>query len=143
MTVAELTRPKAKAVKAAITGKQTTGAIIDELWALRDQKRDLEAEVKKIEAKVEALTATFSERLEAEGLDKATGKKASASFSSAVTAQVEDWPTFLTYVYKNKFGHLLQRRVSDLAYREILESGKKVPGVQPFIKKRLNLSSLA
>lgn len=142
MTVAELTRPKARAAKAA-PPKQTTGAIIDRLWGLRDQKRDLEAEVKKIEAEVEALTLTFSERLDAEGLDKATGKKASASFSSSVTAQVEDWSTFLAYVYKNKFGHLLQRRVSDLAYREILDSGKKVPGVQPFIKKRLNLSSLA
>ena len=143
MTTAELTRPKAKAVKAAVTGKQTTGAIIDELWALRDQKRDLEADVKKIEAKVETLTATFSERLDAEGLDKATGKKASASFSSAVTANVEDWTTFMAYVYKNKYGHLLQRRVSDVAYRELIDAGKKVPGVQPFIKKRLNLSSLA
>ena len=46
---------------------------------------------------------------------------------------------FLAYVYKTKQGHLLQRRVSDPAFRELLDHGKKVPGTQPFIKARLNV----
>lgn len=123
--------------------KLTTGAIIDKIWDLREQKRALEAEVTTIENEVAALTEDLSTQLGKEGLAKATGKKASASFSSNVVANVEDWNAFLAYVYKNKFGHLLQRRVSDVAYRELLDQGKKVPGVQPFTKKRLNLSTLS
>jgi hypothetical protein len=38
--------------------------------------------------------------------------------------------------------HLLQKRVSEPAYRELLEKGKKVPGVQPFTARKLNLRSL-
>ncbi len=125
------------------TRKLTTGTIIDKIWELREQKRALEAQVTTIETEVADLTGTLSTQLEKEGLAKATGRKASASFSSNTVANVEDWNEFLAYIYKHKFGHLLQRRVSDVAYRELLDQGKKVPGVQPFIKKRLNLSTLS
>lgn len=57
---------------------------------------------------------------------------------TSTVAQVTDWDAFYAYIYKNKFGHLLQRRVSDPAWRELMEQGKKVPGTTPFTKKRLN-----
>ena len=58
-----------------------------------------------------------------------------------VVAQVEDWDEFWKYIYRHKLGHLLQRRVSDPSYRELLEQGKKVPGVSPFNKKRMSFRS--
>ena len=82
------------------------------------------------------------ERMEKEGLDKMSGTKASLSISATVTANVEDWDAFYAYILKNKYTHLLQRRVSDPAYRELVESGKKVAGVTPFVKKRLNVRSI-
>ena len=82
------------------------------------------------------------ERLEAEGLDKASGSKATVSISANTVANVEDWDSFWSYIIKNKYTHLLQRRVSDPAYRELLEQGKRVPGVQPFVKRTLNVRSI-
>jgi hypothetical protein len=79
------------------------------------------------------------EDMQANGIDKMTGKHASVSITSTVVANVEDWDAFGAYILKNKLLHMLQRRVSDPAYRELLDAGKKVPGVQPFNKKRLNL----
>jgi len=120
----------------------STGALIDQLWAAREEKRTLEAQVKEVEATIDDLQKNLMERLEAEGLDKATGTKGSVSISTNTVAAVEDWDAFWAYIIKNKYTHLLQRRVSDPAYRELLEAGKKVPGVQPFMKRTLNLRTV-
>lgn len=118
------------------------GALVDQLWSEREAKRTQEAEIKVIESRITALEVELLERLEAEGLDALKGSKASISIGSSISANVEDWDAFHVYIGKNKFWHLLQRRVSDPAYRELLDMGKKVPGVQPFTKKRLNIRSL-
>ena len=139
--MSEVIEKKARTVK-AVARPKPLGAIVDALWAEREAKREKEAEVKDIEGRIAAFETELMERLEAEGLDALKGSKASVSVSSSVSANVEDWDAFHAYIGKNKFFHLLQRRVSDPAYRELLDMGKKVPGVQPFNKKRLNLRSL-
>lgn len=126
----------------AKTKPASTGSLIDRLWATREEKRRIEAELKEVDESIKAQEETLMLSLDSEGLEKATGKKASVSVSSSVSADVQDWDEFWKYILKNKFTHLLQRRVSDPAYRELLEAGKKVPGVQPFPKRRLNLRSL-
>ena len=132
------------ATKSKPTAKPaTTGAIIDKLWAAREEKRRLEQEVKEIGSKIEDIETDLMERLGKEGLEKATGSKASVSISSVVTADVQDWDAFYPYIAKNKFWHLLQRRPSDPGVRELWDAGKKVPGVVPFTKKKLNLRSLS
>jgi hypothetical protein len=82
------------------------------------------------------------ERMKSEGIEKATGSKASVSLSSTVVADVQDWDAFWPYIAKNKFWHLVQKRVSDPAYRELLDLGKKVPGVQPFTKHAVLVRTL-
>lgn len=121
------------------TKAPTLGDKIDEMWNLREKKRKLEASIKDLDGQISDIESQLMESMAEQGVDKMTGAKASVSISSTTVATVEDWDAFLAYIYKNKFGHLLQRRVSDPAYRELIEAGKKVPGVQPFDKKRINL----
>ncbi len=120
----------------------TTGAIIDNIWAMREEKRRLETEVKEVEGRIKAAQEQLMERMQQEGIEKATGSKASVSLSTTVVADVQDWDLFWPYVAKNKFWHLVQKRVSDPAYRELLDLGKKVPGVQPFTKHTVNVRTL-
>lgn len=115
------------------------GATVDQLIKLREKKRDMEASVKSLEGQIEDMQSQLLEQMEASGTDKLSGKLGTASISTSVVANVEDWDALYPYIAKNKLWHLLQRRVSDPAYRELLDAGKKVPGVQPFSKKRLNL----
>lgn len=124
------------------TKPASLGAVIDQIWAAREEKRRLEAEVGEIEAKISELEQQLIERLDAEGLDRATGSKATVSVSTNTVANVTDWDALWQFILKNKYTHLLQRRVSDPAYRELLEQGKKVPGVEPFLKRRLNVRSI-
>lgn len=115
------------------------GTTVDKLVGLRNKKRDLEASVKSLEGQIEELQSQLLEEMETAGVDKFSGKLGTVSISTNVVANVEDWDALYPYIAKNKLWHLLQRRVSDPAYRELLDAGKKVPGVQPFSKKRLNL----
>lgn len=115
------------------------GTTVDKLVSLRNKKRDLEVSVKSLEGQIEELQSQLLEEMEAAGVDKFSGKLGTVSISTNVVANVEDWDALYPYIAKNKLWHLLQRRVSDPAYRELLDAGKKVPGVQPFSKKRLNL----
>ena len=126
----------------ARTRLASTGHLIDTLWALRETKRRLESEADTVAKEMATIEEQLTARMDSEGVVKATGTRATVSFSSNVTAQVEGddgWTLLYPYIAKHKYWHLLQRRISDPAYRELLEAGKKVPGVQPFVKKRLNL----
>ena len=125
------------------TRPATTGAIIDQLWGAREEKRRLEEQVKEVEGAIKGIEETLMERLEAEGLEKATGSKASVSITSTVTADVQDWDAFYPYIAKHKYWHLLQRRPSDPGVRELWDAGKRVPGVVPFTKRRINIRTLA
>lgn len=125
----------------AKTQPVSLGALVDQLWSKREKKRELEATVKVLDGEISDLETEIMEQMNANGLDKMSGERGSVSITENVVANVTDWEAFWAYVHKMKYGHLLQRRVSDPAYRELLEQGKKPPGVEPFVKKRLNLRS--
>lgn len=125
--------------KSAEPPKLTVGQKIDNMFDLREKKRALDAQIKDLDGQLATLESELMEDMTAQGIDKTAGSKATVSITKTTVANVEEWDTFLAYVYKMKYGHLLQRRVSDPAYRELLEQGKKVPGVSPFTKDRLNL----
>lgn len=121
----------------------SVGSVIDKLWALRERKRMAEETVSKIADEITKLEEIALTRLDAEQVTSAKGAVASLSVTTNVVGNVTDWDEFWKFVIKTKNTHLLQRRISDPAFRELLELGKKVPGVQPFNKRRLNLRTLS
>ena len=122
------------------------GKLIDQLSTLREKRRVLAEQDKVLSGEYAALEDTIKQRLAAEGMDKGTGKNATASISKVVVADVTDWDAFHAFIKKTGYFHLLQRRVSDPSFRELLEQkGEKVMakfGVQPFVKFNLNLTNL-
>lgn len=131
-----LEKPRAR------TMKPTLGATIDRMWELREKKRSLDAQVKTVEADMELLETSMFRLLDAQDTRKAEGKHASVSVNESVVGNVEDWDALWPYITKNKFFHLVQKRLSDPALRELWGKGKVIPGVQPFTKRTLSLKSL-
>jgi hypothetical protein len=74
------------------------------------------------------------------GLEKASGQIATMGINIVVTGKVEDWKTFYEYVREKDFFHLLQRRLAQPAYRELLEQHDGVPGVVPQTIRKLSLT---
>jgi hypothetical protein len=136
MTAAVLLRPP------PTTKAPTLGASIDALWALREKKREAAAKLTLLEGEIKTLEDALLVRLDSQETVRSEGKHASVSITTSVVAHVEDWTAFHAYIKRMGYFHLLQKRVSEPAYRELLEKGKKVPGVQPFTARKLNLRSL-
>ena len=136
--IAERTTPAKKPAKRALP----LGSMIDNLWQLREDKRKSEAATKLIEKDIEAAETELLERLDKEGMDKATGKLGTISVGEALVGTIEDWDAFTAFLAKTKNFQLVQRRISDVAYRELLGMGKPVPGIKPFTKRKLNLRSV-
>lgn len=132
-------------VKAATSKPTTTvniGAMIDGLVKLRDKKRDAQKVVDQLDEQYKEAELQLLNALEAQGLDKASGKLATASKRVAQVCDVEDWDKFYAYIHRHKYFHLLQKRVSDPAWRELMELNKKVPGTAAFTKVTLGLTAL-
>lgn len=135
---------RTKTVKAVTErlNPMTLGAATDKMWALREEKRKLGVEEKRIDGELKELETTIFGLLDAQDTRKAEGKKASVSIGEVVVGTVDDWDALWPYIVKNKYFHLVQKRVSDPGLRELWEKGKVVPGVQPFTKRTLSVRSL-
>lgn len=120
----------------------TLGTQIDYLWAMREAKRELEAQVKEIETKITAAETAVIESLDSQGVDASRGRSASVSITKTTNFNIADFDAFAKYVAKTKFFHLFQRRVSEVAAREVFEMKGAVPGLEPYVKRKLNLRSL-
>lgn len=119
------------------------GALIDSINDVRESRRLLAAQDKELEATYKDLEEKIKARLAAEGMDKGTGKKATASLTTVTVATIKDWDAVCKWVKKTGHFQLFQRRISDPAYREILELKKAgVPGLDAFDKINLNLRAL-
>lgn len=126
---------------AAVLAQLPIGPAIDTLAELRDKKRKLEAQIKDIETEYAELEQKLMDRLDAEGTSKGAGKNASASITETVVGNLVDFEAFAEFARKKNYMHLFQRRLSDPAIRELFDKGVKIPGVEPFTKRRLNLRS--
>lgn len=120
----------------------TIGAKIDQLHALREQKRTLEEQIKQLSGQMDVLENSLIEQMDAEGVSKSTGNSATVSISTSVKPSVDDWEAFYAYIHRFKYYHLLERRPSVTGCRELLETKGKIPGVVPFTQRKLNIRSV-
>jgi hypothetical protein len=127
---------------AVVAPAPTLGRLIDAAWEVREKKRAVQAQLDSLDAEIAKIEGTILARLDAEEVDTGRGKKASVSISESTVFSISDFDVFTKYVKKSGYFHLFQRRVTDLAAREIFQSKGKVPGLTPFTRRRVNLRSL-
>ena len=110
---------------------QKLGTLIDNMQKIRVERAALAKKDKELEDKLNDLEKDVKERLLAEGMDKASGKLATASLKRSLVGNVKDWEKVYAYVKRSGNFQLFQRRLSDAAYREILEKkGADIPGIE-------------
>jgi hypothetical protein len=119
----------------------TLGKAIDDLYQLREQIREINAKLKPLEEAKKSAEETILGLLDAQGVDKSSGKLATASISETVVAQIEDFDSIWAFARKSNTPQLFERRIANAPFRELLEQrkGKPIPGLQSFTKRTLNL----
>jgi RecJ-like exonuclease len=138
------------------------GQLIDRLDGLREKYRKAETEAKTIKTAYDELAEEIQNRLHAENMDKATGKRATVSLKKSIVATITDWDALTRFIKKKGYYHLFNRSVNTAAFRELYdmevlskteplnpakyekleEKFAQATGLRPFTKITLNHSSL-
>lgn len=119
--------------------EDSLGRQADRFFELREQKRRLEAELEAKEQEIRIAEGELMAAMEVQGVSKITGTTSTVSISESVKPSVEDWSEFEDYIHRNKYFHLLERRPSVLGCREIFEKHGRIPGVVPYVQKKLRM----
>jgi hypothetical protein len=120
----------------------TLGSLIDRMSELREQRRVLGEEDKKLKAEYDAIELDLIASLDQQGMVKGTGRVAGASIGENVVANKVDFMATMAWIAKTKNYQLVQQRISDPAYRELRALGKTIPGLEDFTKRSINLRNL-
>lgn len=122
----------------------TIGGLIDDLQRIRLKVKELNAQISELEAVKAAKESDLLILMETQHTTQGRGILASASKKVEVVAQADDWDKLYPFIARNKAWHLLQRRLNNAAFREMLEqrNGKPIPGLVPFNKVSISLHSL-
>jgi hypothetical protein len=120
----------------------SVGSLIDEYFDLRNELRDVQSQEKDIKASMTQIEEQLLALYDEQGITLCRGRRASASITTGEVPVVRDWDAFYEYVLENSALHLLERRPSTAAWRELREGGEEVPGTEPFTKRGISVRTL-
>lgn len=106
------------------------GKRIDQLYKLQQKRLAAQRKVDEIKRQETALDAEIRTTLLDARLTAAKGKSASFSVSTEIVAQVDDWSAFHEWIAEHGAFDLLQHRVANGAYRDVLASGATPAGTR-------------
>lgn len=133
------TSTKALGLQQAMTMSDSLGKLADDFFLLREKKRAIEEQLEAVEQEMRIAEMELLSQLDAQQVTKVTGKMATVSISESVKPSVEDWSEFENYIHDNRYYHLLERRPSVLGCREIFEKVGRIPGVVPYVQRKVRM----
>jgi hypothetical protein len=116
------------------------GELIDGMSDVMDAIDKLEAKIKKLNGDYNELESDLMASFEKARVNKAAGKKASASLGSSRHPNITDMEAFNNYIMKHRAFDLYQRRINSKAYFDRLENKDAVPGVKVFEKFKVKVT---
>ena len=90
---------------------------------LNDRITEMNKEIRDLEHRIWAL-------MDEDELLKFTTNDGTIYLSPQIVPKVVDWDAFYGYINRNQAYHMLERRPSRAAFRELYEAHKPVPGVE-------------
>lgn len=109
---------------------------------VREKKKliNLESKTNAQKKVVTELQEEMMDLMIASGTTSYKGTTASLSLVTSNVPTLKDFGKFTTWIKKHNAFDLLQKRISTTAYRDRVENGEKIPGVDTFVKNSLRIS---
>jgi hypothetical protein len=117
----------------------TIGYIIDEMYRIREQRREIAKQDKDLKEHFDNLEGELIKVMDEQQTLRSGGQLASAVISTDVYPNVTDWDTVYDYIKENDAFHLLKRQINAAPWRELFELGTPVPGTESFTKRTVSL----
>lgn len=119
--------------------KSRLDVLAEERDRLREAKRALEAQLKELDEQLKANEQDILEIADQMGVNRFAVGKLTFSISENVVGHVEDWDKLYDFIWQTKAFHLLHRRLSNAAYKELLDAGEAPAGVNAVPMRSLNM----
>ena len=122
----------------------TIGQLLQDYKHLKDRKRAIESgELKAIKASLTDMERVITRKMSDLGVRQMVDEDNTATFSLSeeIVPKVDDWDSLYNYISANGYWHLLYRKITARAYREIIQSGEDVPGCESEVVTRLSMRS--
>lgn len=117
------------------------GALIAHHEHLRNEKRRLNERLKELDSDLRDSESYVLDALDTAGLEHAKIDGVSVSISEQTMPNVNDWEALYEFIKEHDAFYMLQRRVSTGPYREMLQMEQPVPGVEPYVQRKVNMRS--
>lgn len=126
---------------------KTLGECIDAAYTFRaerlEKQKQFDAEIEFLKEREDDIEKHIVNTFTKADIEGAKGSLATASVSRMTVPSVKDWPAVFAYISKKKAWDLLEKRMARVAYRDRMEAGEEIPGVEPFVKVTLSLTRVA
>ncbi len=122
--------------------KINLGDLIEQAHQLREVIRADERKINALKEDFKELSSQIIVQMDEQGAKRIGGLSANVSISETDVPTVKDWDLVYEYIKTNDSFYLLQKRMSAAAFRELLNLGHEVPGVEIFKDRKLNLRAL-
>lgn len=121
-----------------VLDNKTPGSLVDLVFALREQRKLIEARAELIKEDEKRIEEHLIQRLTKQELRALSGKLAKCSLSETDIAQAEDWDKVNEYIETHDAWDLRNKALNQAALRARKEAGEVVPGISWF--KRISIS---
>jgi hypothetical protein len=136
----------AKKTEKKATFPKALGECIDLAYTIRaariEKQREFDAEIAVMKKEEQLLEDHILDKFDKSELNGAKGNVASASLIILAVPQAKDWNKIYAFIKENNAFDLLEKRLARLAFRDRLEAGVVVPGVEVFQKQDLSLTKI-
>lgn len=106
------------------------GDLLDRIVELRGELAEVSEQEKMIKGEIDAIEDELLTRMNDRKTDRLSNDKLTASKTTTVHASVLDWDAVYDFIKTSGDFSLVQKRISETAYRELLAMGQ-VPGIIP------------
>jgi hypothetical protein len=103
-------------------------------------QKDVEAKIAEMKAKEKIVDDAVLAAFEKSDMSKGSGSEATATLNKNPVPSVKDWTKVYEYIQKTGEFDLLEKRMGKLAYKERIEHGVRIPGVETFWNKTISYS---
>jgi len=117
----------------------TPGELIARMKRVRAVRKKLATRDKKMVEMWRDLDARLVAALDRLGMRRASSDEATATITEEELPVPKDWDEIDQYILDNAAVHLLQRRLSTSAWRELQQAGTEIPGVTTYTKRSISL----
>ena len=115
--------------------------LIDHRAYVKTNIEEINKQLKELKAELDYNDTLLLRKMDTEGVRATANTTASVSINEETVANVEDWDAFYNHLSATNDFSLLQRRVSNAAFREVIsQEGESVPGLVPRTMRRISFN---